>query len=239
MTPIVRCVALAVWLLLAAVAPGSAAQGAPVRVLVVTGGHDYPTDFYTVFEQPGIQWDHAVSNEEAFGRDIRDRYDVLVLYDMSERLSDEGRRHLRAFAEAGKGIVALHHAIVSYQDWDWYRDMVGGRYLLAPQGGRPASTYKHDEQIAVQIVARHAITAGLSLTRIYDETYKGMWIHPDVRVLMTTDHPLADRPLAWVSPYTLSRVAYIQLGHGREAHRDGQYRRLVANAIAWAGGSGS
>ena len=37
----------------------------PIRVLVVTGGHTYPTAFYTVFEQPGIAWDHAVSSEEA------------------------------------------------------------------------------------------------------------------------------------------------------------------------------
>lgn len=227
------------WFLLFGMVPGgTAAFGAEAatRVLVVTGGHDYPTDFYTLFEGPGIDWDHAVSNEEAFRRDIRDRYDVLVLYDMSERLSEEGKGHLRAFAEAGKGILVLHHAVVSYQDWDWYRDLVGGRYLSTPQSGMPASTYQHDVEIPVRIVMKHPITEGVSLTQIYDETYKGMWVHPDVTVLMTTDHPLGDRQLAWVSPYRASRVVFIQPGHGRDAHRDDAYRRLIRNAIAWAAG---
>ena len=76
---------------------------APVRVLVITGGHSYPTAFYTVFEQPGIAWDHAVSSEEAYRDDLRDRYDVLVLHDMPKTLSAAGQQHLRAFAESGKG----------------------------------------------------------------------------------------------------------------------------------------
>ncbi len=63
------------------------ASPAPVRLLVVTGGHDYPTSFYTVFEQDGLTWDHAVSNEEAFRKDLRGRYDALVLYDGSEKIS--------------------------------------------------------------------------------------------------------------------------------------------------------
>ena len=64
------------------------AQSAPgVRVLVVTGGHSYPTSFYTLFEQPGLTWDHAVSSEEAFRRDLRERLDVLVVHYMPNTLS--------------------------------------------------------------------------------------------------------------------------------------------------------
>ena len=89
-----------------------------LRVLVVTGGHDYPTSFYTVFEgRPEWRWSHALSSEEAFAKEIVSRYDVLVLYDFSQKLGAEGRAHLKAFAEAGKGIVVLHHAICDYADW--------------------------------------------------------------------------------------------------------------------------
>src|SRR4029077_11177116 len=63
------------------------AAASPVRLLVVTGGHDYPTSFYTLFEQDGLTWDHAVSNEEAFRKDLRGRYDALVLYDGSAKIS--------------------------------------------------------------------------------------------------------------------------------------------------------
>ena len=215
----------------------SAAQNiAPIRVLVVTGGHTYPTSFYTVFEQPGLAWDHAVSSEEAYTADVRERYDVLVLYDMPKTLSETGRQNLRAFAEAGKGIVVLHHAIVSYQDWDWYRDLIGGRYLDQPQPGQPASTYRHDEQMRIAITRAHPVTEGLAPFSVLDETYKGMWLAPTNTVLLTTDNPTGDPPIAWVSAYGRSRVVTIQPGHGPASHRDTSYRRLVLNAVRWTSG---
>jgi uncharacterized protein len=210
------------------------AAAPPLRVLVVTGGHGYPTSFYTLFEQPGLIWDHETTNEEAFRRDLASRYDVLVLYDLSRTLSAEGRANLQAFAESGKGIVVLHHALCSYNDWDWYREVVGARYLLEPQGGRPTSTYSHDETIPVALARPHPVTRGVVITEIHDEVYKGMWFSPDITVLLTTSHAKADAALAWISPYTKSRVVTIQLGHGREAHEHPGYRTLIRNAILWS-----
>jgi len=221
-----------------AAAPFARGQAAvpPLRLLVVTGGHDYPTSFYTLFEQPGLVWDHETTSESAFRRDLRSLYDVLVLYDMPATLSAAGRANFQAFAESGKGIVVLHHALCSHNDWDWYRDLVGARYQVEARPGHPASTYKHDETIPMTIARPHEITRGLTLTEIHDETYKGMWISPQNTVLLTTTHPLSDGPLAWVSGYPRSRVVAIQLGHGREAHIDPGYRALVRNAILWSAG---
>lgn len=221
------------WLAAVALAAAVAQAPAPIRVLVVTGGHTYPTSFYTLFEQPGLVWDHAVSPEEAYRGDLRGRYDVLVLHDMPKTLDEAGRRNLQAFAESGKGIVVVHHAIVSYADWDWYRDLIGGRYFEQAQQGHPASTYKHDEQVRVAVARAHAVTEGLAPFTVLDETYKGMWLAPTNAVLLTTDNPTGDPPVAWISAYPHSRVVTIQLGHGPEAHRDASYRRLVLNAIRW------
>jgi len=64
-------------------------------VLVVTGGHGYPTSFYTLFEQPGLVWDHETAAEAAYRRDLRPRYDVLVMYDLVEKgLSGDARSWL-------------------------------------------------------------------------------------------------------------------------------------------------
>lgn len=210
-------------------------SGPRVRVLVVTGGHDYSTSFYTVFEQEGLAWDHATTSEEGFTQDLRGRYDAVVLYDMSASLSEGGRANLRAFAESGGGLVVLHHAIVSYQDWAWYHELVGGRYV-SDAAGRPASTYLHDQDVEVRVVARHPITEGVVLPRIHDETYKGMEIASSNTVLLATSHASADGPLAWVSAYPKARVVYVQLGHGPEAHRNPGFRRLVLNAIRWTAG---
>ena len=74
---------------------------------------------------------------------------------------------------------------------------------------------------------------GLAPFTVLDETYRGMWLAPTNTVLLTTDNPTGDPPVAWVSAYPHSRVVTIQLGHGPESHRDASYRRLVLNAITW------
>jgi type 1 glutamine amidotransferase len=202
----------------------------PLRVRVVTGGHDHAPSFYTMFESmPGLNV--AVEpHPRAFEGNLMKRVDVLVLYDMITTSTPEQRDRLRTFAESGKGIVILHHAICGYVDWPWwYENVAGGRYL-------PTSTYKHDVTIPVKIVEDHPVTSGVKDFSIFDETYKGMWISDKVKVLATTAEQTSDGPLVWISPFAKSRVVFIQLGHGSEAHRDPNYRQLVRQAIAWAGG---
>jgi len=209
-----------------------------LKVLVVTGGHDYESSFYTLFEGYGdLVWTHATSNQSAFKSSFREKCDVMVLYDLSQDLDENGRKNLRDFVESGKGVVVLHHAIADYNAWPWwYQEVVGGRYLLKPDGGLPASTYKHDEELLVRPAASHPITSPVGPMRIQDETYKGMWMSPDVKVLLRTDNPTSDGPVAWISPYSKSRVVYIQLGHDSHAYRHPSYRMLVHNAILWSGG---
>jgi type 1 glutamine amidotransferase len=215
-----------------------AAEVMPLRLLVVTGGHDYSTSFYTLFDEPAkFHWDHAVSNHEAFRSDLREKYDVLVLYDMSAEISEAEKKNLVGFLESGKGMVVLHHAILDYPQWEWWwRDVVGSKYLSNPQGGMPASTYMHDQEIDVEPAAKHPILAGLGRMHLLDETYKGMWISPKVTPLLKTQNPASDSVIAWISPYEKSRVVYIQLGHGEPTHRNPDYRRLVHNAILWSAG---
>jgi type 1 glutamine amidotransferase len=208
-----------------------------VRTLVVTGGHDHDADFYSVFADDRIR---AVVDPHpaAFRGDIRRRADVLVLYDhVPDSVEEPRRKNLRDFAESGKGIVILHHAICSHVKWPWwYEEVAGGRWLFEPANGMPVTTYKHDEEIDVKIAFDHPITRGLKDFRIHDETYKGLWISPKVKPLLTTDHPLSDKTIAWVSPYEKSRVVYIQLGHDRQANLNPNYQTLVRQAILWAAG---
>jgi len=215
---------------------GAPSASTELRVLLVTGGHDYEASFYSVFEQQsGFRWAHA-TNAEAFKKSIKDDFDVLVLYDMTADLDDKCKGNLQAFVESGKGLLVLHHAIASYQNWPWYEKTVGGRYLLKPEGDKPASTYRHDEELAVLATTSHPITAGLGAIHIWDETYKGMAISPDSKVLLKTNNPTSDGPVAWISSYPKSRVVYIQLGHDGLAFRHPSYREIVRRAILWVAG---
>jgi type 1 glutamine amidotransferase len=209
-----------------------------VRALLITGGHDHETSFYTLFHGYEDLGRVPVSGSaEAFKNDLRDKYDVIVMYDFSRDLTEAGKKNLRNFVESGKGIVVLHHALLNYQAWPWwYEEVVGGSYRLQKQGDVASSTYKADQKIFAAPDGEHPITRGIKPFQVVDETYKHMWISGRARPLLITDNPNGDRFLAWVGPCTTSRVVAIQMGHGPTVFSDPAYRTLVHNAILWSAG---
>lgn len=223
---------------LPAVIPAVAAHYAPVRVLAVTGGHPYPVSFYSLFEgQPDVVWSHATTSREAFTADLAEHYDVLVLHDMRQDLEPAEKEHLRAFVEAGKGIVALHHAIVDYTQWPWWwQEVTGGEFFVDAQPGHPASAYHEGVDMVVtptDLGRTHPITRDVPPLVVNDEAYMGMWHAPGIKVLMETAFPLNDAPVVYVGPQPDARVVYIQLGHSDSTMRYPAYRKLVHNAILW------
>lgn len=221
--------------LAAPLAAQSAAAEKPLRIELVTGGHEHELSFYGVFA--GMREFQVTVNPHphAFRPNLAKTRDVLVLYDMAD--ADEAeQKALRMFVESGKGLVVLHHAIANNQQWPWwYEEVVGGLYVLKAMPGKPASRYKHDEEFDVRPVGHHPILEGIGPFHVNDEAYGDMWISPKVQVLLETDHPLNGKPLAWVSQYSKSKVVYIQLGHGSQAHEHPVYRKLVKQAIMWCG----
>ncbi|MDZ4801224.1 MAG: ThuA domain-containing protein [Bryobacteraceae bacterium] len=211
--------------------PTAATKSAPLRVLVVTGGHDYDPSFDSVFEGYTDVRVTVDPHPKAYNRDLLKSFDVLVLYDMIDTLTDMQRRNLTNFLEAGRGVVVLHHALCSYNGQDWWKQVTGGQYE------QKKSTYLHDRDYTAKRVADHPVTAGLPAQwSVHDETYKGMNYAEGNKVLVTTDDATGDGPLVWISTYSKSRVVSIQTGHNRESHYDPIYRRLVHNAMIWAGG---
>jgi len=209
----------------------------PLRVLVVTGGHDHAPSFYSLFEGRDDLAVNVDSQPGAFGSDLRKKYDVLVIYDMYQDVPEAQRKNLRDFLESGKGVLILHHALASLNDWQWWwQDVRAGKYVLKDEPGHVASTYLHDQELIVEPTGKHPITDSIGTMHIIDETYKHVWISPKAEILLKTDHPTADGPLMWVSPYQKSRVVYCMLGHGPEAHNHPQYRQLIYNAMRWVAG---
>lgn len=223
--------------LLAAILWVGAASAQPIRVQLVTGGHGHDISFYEVFQgNPEFKID-VNPHPGAFHSDMRKGVNVLVLYDMTDMDGEPERRHLREFVEAGKGLVVLHHAVIDNQHWPWwYEEVTGGRYFLAPEGAQRASTYQHDVPMKVRIVARHPVTEGLADFAIVNEVYNFMWRSPKTKVLLQADKPEGEKAVAWIGPGENSHVVVIQLGHGREAHENPNYRKLVRNAILWSAG---
>lgn len=223
---------IALWMFFAAF---SADAEETVRVMVVTGGHAYDTAFGSLFEGIDGIYAKVYPRDIAFVWDIRKDWDVLVLYDLTSEIGEKEKVNLKAFVESGKGIIVLHHALADYNEWEWWwRDVVGGRYLLKNEDGRLGSTYRQNQEVEIEAEPDHPITAGLGRFILTDEVYKLMWHSPKARPILTTKHPFSDPILGWISAYERSRVVAIQSGHDRKCYTNTSYRRLIRNSILWA-----
>ncbi len=224
---------------------GDTAVGAhPIRVLIVTGGHDFErTPFFAMFEAiPGIHWAEVKqpSANDSYTADQARKYDVIVLYDFVQEISEIQKQNLvRLLKEDGKGLVGLHHCIGDYQAWPEFRRILGGRYYLSKRSEEGTEyqpgEFLHEQTFTVRIALQsHPIARGLKDFEINDETYKGFYVNPGVTELLLADHPSSGPVIGWAHQYGKARVVYVQPGHGPAAYANAGYRRLVENAIYWA-----
>ena len=229
---------------MAAKPAGQTAQ--KIRVVVVTGGHDFDHDpFFTMLRQcPRLEVTEAAQKDHSeLFEDISNwNYDVVVLYNMTQKLSSKRQDNFLALLkEKGVGLVAMHHAIGAFQEWEDYHAIIGAKYPLKPQEidgvHYETATYKHDVDLSVKVAdAKHAITRGMKDFEIHDEGYKGSWFAKDNHVLLTVDHPDSDKTVAWTRTFGKARVFTIQLGHDAKAYASPNLGQLISRGICWTAG---
>lgn len=217
-----------------------------LKVAVLTGGHDFEREpFFKLFkgyndiEYVEVQLkDHSEIFEDISKWD----YDVIVLYNMTQKISPPRQKNfIKLLKKRGVGVVAMHHTMGAFQQWPEFKKIIGGKYYLKPteEDGveHCGSTYKHDMDINVYIAdTSHPITRGMSDFQIHDETYNYCGFEKDNHVLLTTNHPENNKSISWVRRYGRAKVCGIQLGHDAAAYKNPNYRKLVARAIRWSAG---
>lgn len=149
-------------------------------LLVLSGGHPYEAGPFDELLRALGDWDitHLVHPEggEAEVTEAMGAADAVLFYDMAGYSFGEGTVTMRApsaayreavtarFA-AGKGAVAMHHALAGWAQWPEWHDWLGGGFLYQPgtwQGEAwPDSGYRHDVAYVARIVADHPVTRGL------------------------------------------------------------------------------
>jgi hypothetical protein len=220
----------------------SHSQAGKIRVLLVTGGHAFERQqFFQLFETNAdisVQTVEHTNLPPFLKTDAARHYDVLVLYDYWQDISDDMKSDFVDRLKEGKGLVVLHHALCSYQDWPEYRRIIGGRYYMkkAVVDGveKEPSTYQHGRHFEIRVVDRtHPVTQGVEDFEMHDETYKGIDCTADAHPLLTTDDPESSKVIAWSKTYEAARVVFIQSGHDHNAWDNPNYQRLLKQAIRW------
>jgi type 1 glutamine amidotransferase len=236
------------WFLLAAMAwvgtasGGEAKQEEKIKVLIVTGGHGFNRDaFFKMFQDnPAITFTEAKQGKTsvAYDRDDLLDYDVVVLYDLVQGITEEQKAKFLSLFEKGVGLVALHHCLASYQDWPAFEQAVGGKFFLRPETRNGVTTPKSGTgggKLAAHVVSKdHPVTAGMSDYELQDEYYNRCRVAEGVALLVTTENPGNQREVAWCREQGKSRVVYIMSGHDQKVYNHPSYRQLLANAIRWA-----
>ncbi|MDR2145426.1 MAG: ThuA domain-containing protein [Tannerella sp.] len=215
----------------------------PVRVLLVTGGHDFDEEpFYAFVRSLAGCTVTEVKHPGAlamFRPENRTSFDVALFYDMPNNISEQEKQDFTDCLKAGKGMVVLHHAYCSYQEWDEYQEIIGGRYHEKPWTDsegveHPASTYRHDVEFRVKVAdKKHPVTKGIRDFDILDETYHGGSVNPGVHVLLTTGEPTSTPSIAWTNRYGKSKIVTVLLGHDNHAWTNPNFAKLLTQAIMW------
>jgi type 1 glutamine amidotransferase len=210
-------------------------------VAVVTGGHAFDVpNFYRLFRQlPGVDAypqhiEHFASSPEK----VRDSYDAIVFYGMDQGIpEEEGRRAggnpkaaIERLVDQGQGIVVLHHALLAWEKWDLWNQLIGF----------DNRNFKYKEGLQLKIAVgdeSHAITQGMSEFTIVDEGYVLHGKHDGQGVvLLTTDHDDAMDEVAWARQHGEGRVFCLALGHDNEAWSNTAFREILGRGIAWSAG---
>jgi hypothetical protein len=213
-----------------------------IRVLVVTGGHPFEQEaFFKLFQDnPDITY-RAVEHPNAHAlltAEAAKQWDVLVMYDFNQKISDEAKVDFVARLKDGKGLVVLHHAIAAYPTWPEYWNIIGAHYYLAATNingvAKARSAWKEGMKFRIQVPdPKHPVTRGMQDFDTHDETYKLFDVSAECHPLLTTDEPLSNNVIAWAKTYKGARVVYIQSGHDHFAYENPNYQRIVRQAIQW------
>lgn len=213
------------------------------KILILTGGHGFEEkEFYEMFDaMPGIVYDKAELPKDMnlLAPGLEKKYDAIISYDMNQfPVTDEQRANYEKLLQNGMPLLVFHHSIGGYPDWPTYREIVGGAYIYQEMeiDGKthPPSDFKHDVEMKIAIADKnHPITKGLDDFTILDETYKNVYVRDGVHVLLTCDHPLSTKQIAWVHRYGKSPVFTIILGHDKHAYANENLRTLLKQGIEW------
>jgi type 1 glutamine amidotransferase len=177
-------------------------------LIVVSGGHPYDEPAFAALLGSLDGWSvtHLLhpEAERLIGEGAAQTADAILFYDMpgytfadgtvTARPPDEAFcRALEARFAAGRGAVAMHHALAGWALWPQWSEWLGGRFLYQPGTVRgvavPDSGYRHDVGYQARVIAEHPVTQGVPAEfELSDELYLAEVFEADVVPLVRARH---------------------------------------------------
>lgn len=213
------------------------------RALIVWGGWDghEPRQVADLYEEilKAQGYDVEVSDtldafldaEKLLGLDL-----ILPQWTMGEITPEQCAPVLAAVA-SGVGLAGCHGGMCDSfrQNVDW-QFMTGGQWVAHP--GNDGTEYRVNP-----VRNAHPIVAGIDDFMVKSEQYY-LHVDPAVRVLATTDFPVADgphvpngrvaMPVVWTKYWGRGKVFYTALGHHADVLHAQPVRTILERGLLWA-----
>ena len=219
--------------------PGFLITAQPIKIMLVTGGHDFDeVEFFEMFDDmEGVEYEHFEQPKAnaKIAKDLAVDFDVLVFYDMWKNVSESEKTAYLKLAEQGKPFLFLHHSIASYQNWPEFESIIGGKYFEKGENvpAELLSTYDHDVWVYSKVETYTPVTKGFRDLRFFDEVYGNVRVSENVIPLLKTRHPKSMEVIAWENKYKASKIIYIQPGHDKRTFEEADYQKLLLQAIQY------
>ena len=223
----------------------------PLRVFIRAGvkthgpnQHDHPhflADYTKLLTERGMKVDGALKFPT--GEQL-DQTDVVVIYAADGmRITGPDRVNFEKFLQRGGGVVVIHDGVVSGDQNEWCKSIIGGAWIWPKDNPGKTGTKWLEGQVGVFFVdGTHPISRGLSNFDWKDEIYYDLDMAPDVFVLATSFHDInIILPQLWTYEKTLAGGsapyrAFVSIpGHEFTSFEAPQYRAILLRGIAWAG----
>ncbi|QUL37404.1 ThuA domain-containing protein [Erythrobacter sp. JK5] len=248
-------------------------------LLVLSGGHSYEEEPFDELIHSLGDWDvaHLVhpDAEQAVTNGAADSADALLFYDMagytfadgtvaSRPPSEEYKAALTRRFAAGKGAVAMHHALAGWADWPEWHQWLGGQFHYQPGSHGPDSGYRHDVTYTAKVLTDHPVTESVPETfPATDELYLCPIDEASVTPLIRAegfafasdnfhsaanavagamfsregwDHPPGSSLVGWEAKALAAPLVYLQFGDGPETYANPHVRQIIANALSYTAG---
>ena len=222
-------------------------HAAPLRVFIRGGvkthgpnQHDHPRflgEWAKLLTERGITASGAMEFPTASQLEATD---VLVIYaaDGMKIIGDE-RARFEHFLSRGGGVVVLHDGVVSGDQHEWCKKIIGGAWRW--DGDK--KTQWHEGNVGVYFVnPEHPIVKGVSNFDWKDEVYNRLDMAEDVNVLAQSFVDVFNIwPQLWTYEKTLPEAkspyrAFVSIpGHEYDSFNTPHYRAILLRGIAWAG----
>ncbi|MEN8201657.1 MAG: ThuA domain-containing protein [Bacteroidota bacterium] len=211
-----------------------------LKVLIVVGGHEYDTiQFFDMFRALETMEFDSVSHPRAMdllASEQIEKYDLLLFYDFIPQMSVKDSSVYLELTSKGIPLLFMHHSLCTFQEWDGYRQMAGGKYVMPGFGDDTSelSDYAHGLDLDVKILdPDHPVTFGLEEFTIHDEGYSNIMINKEVHPLLGTSHPQCAPLMGWTTQVQNSTCIYLMFGHDRLAYENESLHHLLMNSILW------